>query len=135
MNAKVSQEVRDYIDGLDDERRKAETERLLDIFHRATGLEAELWSSSMIGYGSYHYRYESGHEGDWFLTGFAPRKRALSIYIMPGFEPYQDLMQKLGKHRTGKSCLYLNKLENADEAVLETLVRESVARMEARWKS
>ncbi|WP_376690273.1 DUF1801 domain-containing protein [Wenzhouxiangella sp. EGI_FJ10409] len=134
MSAPVSQEVRDYVDGLDYERRRGECEQLLEIFHRATGLEAELWSSSMIGYGHYHYRYESGHEGDWFLTGFAPRKRALSIYIMPGFEPYEDLMQRLGKHKTGKSCLYLTKLENADPEVLETLIRESVARMEATWK-
>lgn len=134
MPVRVSQEVREYVEGLNDERRKHECEQLLQIFHRATGLEAELWRSSMIGYGNYHYRYESGHQGDWFLTGFAPRKRALSIYIMPGFEQYEDLMQRLGKHRTGKSCLYLNKLDDADPEVLETLIRESVARMEATWK-
>lgn len=133
MNVKVSREVRDYIDGLDNEQRQAESEHLLEIFARATGLEAELWSSSMIGYGSYHYRYESGREGDWFLTGFAPRKGALTIYIMPGFEHCKDLMQRLGKHRTGKSCLYLKKLEDADREVLETLISESVARMKATW--
>ena len=133
MSQSVGREVRDFIDGLEDERRRQESERLLEIFGRATGLEPELWARSMIGYGQYHYRYESGHEGDWFLTGFAPRKRALSIYIMPGFEPYQELLQRLGKHRTGKSCLYLTRLENADEDVLETLIGESVTLMERRW--
>lgn len=87
----------------------------------------------MIGYGQYHYRYESGREGDWFLTGFAPRKGALTIYIMPGFERYEALMKQLGKHRTGKSCLYLKKLEDADPEVLTRLIRQSVADMKETW--
>ena len=133
MSRSVSAEAREYIDGLDNEQRKAECARLLEIFADATGLEARLWSSSMIGYGQYHYRYESGREGDWFLTGFAPRKGALTIYIMPGFERYEALMKQLGKHRTGKSCLYLKKLEDADPEVLTRLIRQSVADMKETW--
>jgi len=86
-----------------------------------------MWGPSLIGYGSYHYHYQSGREGDFMVTGFAPRKKALSIYIMPGFETYGAFLAELGKHRTGKCCLYVNKLEDIDTAILEALIRQSVA--------
>ena len=100
---------------------------------KATGSRARLWGSNIVGYGQYHYKYASGREGDWMLVGFSPRKHSLSIYIMPGFEPYAALMKKLGKYKTGKSCLYINSLADVDEAVLEQLIAESVATMRERY--
>ena len=84
-----------------------------------------MWGPTIVGFGSYHYKYESGREGDWFKTGFSPRKTSLTLYIMPGFNRYDELMQKLGKHKTGQSCLYINKLEDVDMDVLRELVKLS----------
>ena len=96
---------------------------------RATGKRAKMWGPSIIGFGSYHYRYASGQEGDWMITGYSPRKQAITLYIMPGFKQFDSLMKKLGKHKTGKSCLYINKLDDVDEGVLETLITKSVEHM------
>jgi hypothetical protein len=85
-----------------------------------------MWGSSIIGFGSYHYKYESGREGDWFLTGFSPRKQNLTLYIMAGFAQYDELMKKLGKYKTGKSCLYVKSLADIDLATLKTLIQQSV---------
>lgn len=90
-----------------------------------------MWGDSMIGFGSYHYKYASGREGEWFLVGFAPRKQNLTLYIMAGFEQYDALMARLGKHSTGKSCLYIKRLADIDQAVLRELVSQSVAHMRA----
>ena len=100
---------------------------------RATGKNAKMWGSSMVGYGKYHYKYDSGREGDFMLTGFSPRKQNLAIYIMPGFKDFGALMKKLGKYKTGKSCLYINKLEDVDEKVLEQLITRSVKVMRERY--
>jgi hypothetical protein len=91
------------------------------------------WGSSLVGFGSYHYRYESGREGDFFLTGFSPRKSAFTVCIMPGFERYQARMKKLGPHTTGKSCLYLKNLDAIDRDVLEEIVRDSVEYMRKNY--
>ena len=88
-----------------------------------------MWGPSIVGFGSYHYTYATGREGDWFVVGFSPRKQALTLYIMAGFSRYQELLTKLGKHSTGKSCLYVEKLEDVDLKVLRQLVTESVAHM------
>lgn len=125
--------VADFIRSVAPERRKDEAQQLHDMMARITGCEARMWGTSIVGYDRYHYKYASGQEGDWFITGFSPRKAALSIYIMPGFSAYPDLMARLGKHRTGKSCLYLTKLENADPEVLETLIRMSVDDMREKY--
>ena len=85
-----------------------------------------MWGDSIVGFGAYHYKYASGREGDWFLTGFSPRKQNLTLYIMSGFEEYNDLLNKLGKYKTGKACLYINKLEDVDLSVLQELVTKSV---------
>jgi hypothetical protein len=98
-----------------------------------TGDEPRLWGRGMVGFGTYHYRYESGREGDWFVTGFAPRKNDLTLYIMAGFDRYEALMSRLGKYRTGKSCLYVKRLADVDEAVLRELVEESVGWVRGRW--
>jgi hypothetical protein len=88
-----------------------------------------MWGSSIIGFGSYHYCYASGREGDWMLTGFSPRKNALTLFIMSGFDAYDDLLAKLGKYKTGKSCLFVKKIEDVEPSVLEKLVKLSVEHM------
>lgn len=90
-----------------------------------------MWSDSIVGFGRYHYKYASGREGDWFVTGFSPRKRNLTLYIMAGFDDYEVLLARLGKYKTGKSCLYINKLEDVDLDVLRELAEQSVAHMTA----
>ena len=88
-----------------------------------------MWGDSIIGFGTYHYKYASGREGDWFVTGFSPRKQNLTLYIMSGFDEYDALMKKLGKYKTGKACLYINKLEDVDMAVMRELIQKSVAHL------
>ena len=90
-----------------------------------TGARPKMWGPSMVGFGDYHYKYASGREGDWFLTGFSPRKEALTLYLMAGFTKYDSLMKKLGKYKTGKSCLYIKSLEDVDMKVLKQLILES----------
>ncbi len=101
---------------------------------RVTGLEQKLWGDSLIGFGTYHYMYKSGREGDWPITAVAARKQALTVYIMPGFGEYGVLMDKLGKYKTSVSRLYITKLENVDLAVLEELIARSVADMRERFR-
>lgn len=102
---------------------------LLRIMKQATGAEPAMWGPSIVGYGRYHYKYASGREGDWFVAGFSPRKRDLTLYIVAGFERYEALMAKLGKHTTGKSCLYIKRLADVDLTVLEELIASSVKHM------
>ncbi len=92
-----------------------------------------MWGPSIVGYGRYHYRYKSGREGDFLATGFSPRKTALSIYIMPGYADFGDILSRLGKHKTGKSCLYVNKLADIDPEVLSELIRAGLADLETHW--
>lgn len=125
--------VKSFLDAIDDPRKKADVKKLAAMMRRATGKRAKMWGSSIVGYGQYHYKYASGHEGDWALTGFSPRKQNLVVYIMPGFEQFPTLMKRLGKFKTGKSCLYLNKLDDVDHAVLEKLIGESVKVMRKRY--
>jgi hypothetical protein len=125
--------VADFIAGLDDAGRRKDCRALIALMRQVTRHRPKMWGGSMIGFGSYHYRYASGREGDFFLTGFAPRKSALTLYIMPGLERYGDLLKKLGPHRTGKSCLYLKNLDSVDHGVLEELVRDSVACMREKY--
>ncbi len=122
-------DVRAYLDSVENKRRREDALALLDLMGEITGEPAEMWGGSIVGFGSYHYVYDSGREGDWFLTGFAPRKASMTLYIMPGFEHYDDLLARLGKHKIGRSCLYINKLADVDMDVLRDLVAESVAHM------
>jgi len=124
------QDVHEFLEGVSNETRKKDCYEVLELMRAATGVEPKMWGDSIIGFGSYHYKYASGREGDWFLTGFSPRKQNLTLYIMPGFDEYEGLMKKLGKYKTGKSCLYLNKLEDVDLAVLKTLIEKSVKKMQ-----
>ena len=125
--------VEAFIDAVDHPRRREDARTLLELMQRVTGEEPVMWGPSIVGYGSYHYRYASGQEADWPITGFSPRKQNLSIYIMTGFEESDELLTRLGKHKTGKSCLYVNKLADVDLDVLEKLVRASVAEMKRRY--
>ena len=121
--------VEEYLNSLDDSRKRDDCFVLLRMMRELTGEGPAMWGESIIGFGSYKYRYNSGHSGEWFITGFAPRKRDLTVYIMPGFDRYQDLMGRLGKHKTGVSCLYLNRLQTIDLPTLRELISRSVADM------
>lgn len=108
--------------------------RLCKMMEEATGASANMWGDSLVGFGQYNYKYASGKEGTWFLTGFSPRKQNLTIYIMPGFEPFGQALSELGKHKTGKSCLYIKSLSDIDENVLEKMLHESVKIMRQKYQ-
>lgn len=118
--------VDEFLAGVADERRRQDCRALVELMRRVTGAEPAMWGPSIVGFGNYHYRYASGREGDWFVAGFSPRKSDLTLYIMSGFAGHEGLMARLGRHRTGKSCLYVKRLADLDPAVLEELVRRSV---------
>lgn len=122
--------VRAFIEAVPDEQRQADCLRLLKLMQDVLGEEPKMWGPSIVGFGSYHYKYASGHEGDSFLAGFSPRKQNLSVYIMAGFDPFPELMAKLGKYKTGKGCLYLKRLDDADLEVLKELIRRSAKHLE-----
>ncbi len=124
--------VMDFLHSVEDEKRKTDALVILEMMKKLTKEEPKMWGSSLVGFGKYHYKSESGREGDWFITGFSPRKQNLSIYILAGFQKYDDLLNKLGKFKTGKSCLYINKLEDVDQNVLEKLISGSVKSMKER---
>jgi hypothetical protein len=123
------QSVDAFLQTVEDEKKRADCLHIVEIMREITGHEPKMWGDTMVGFGSYHYKYASGHEGDAMLTGFSPRKQNITLYITAGFEQYGDLMRKLGKHKTGKSCLYINRLADIDEGVLRTLVKESFDHM------
>ena len=123
--------VEDFLNGVADENRRRDCFAVLEIMREVTGEEPKMWGASIIGFGSYRYKYASGREGDWTITAFSPRKQNLTLYIVPGFARYSGLMQKLGKHKTGKGCLYINKLEDIDLPTLRELVAQSVAHVKA----
>lgn len=116
-----------------DDARRSEAERLLAIFSEETGWEPRLWGASLVGFGRYEYRYDSGHGGESLATGFSPRKAELSIYILPGYADFGSILSRLGPHRTGKSCLYLKRLAAVDEGVLRELIRAGLQDLGRRW--
>ena len=117
--------VESFLDKVESEEKRKDAYSLLEIMHRITAEEAVMWGPSIVGFGTYHYKYESGREGDCFIVGFSPRKVAITIYIMPGFERHHQLMAKLGKFKTGKACLYIKKLRDVDMTILEELIKSS----------
>lgn len=125
--------VTDFLNSVPDVRRREDAFKLLELFKKVTGLEPKMWGSSIVGFGSYHYKSQrSKQEGDWPLTGFSPRKQALTVYIMDGFGEYSGLLEKLGKHKTSVGCLYIPRLEDVDMKVLEVLIRRSFKVMKGR---
>jgi hypothetical protein len=124
-----NQSVETYLNSVEPQQKREDCTAILKLMQEVTGEAPQMWGDSIVGFGSYHYKYESGREGDWFVTGFASRSKNITLYIMAGFDDYDDLMSKLGKHTTGKSCLYIKKLEDVDQTVLRELVKQSVAYM------
>ena len=115
-----------FLEAVEDEHKREDSQVILKLMQEVTGDEPTMWGDSIVGFGSYDYKYASGREGTWFQTGFSPRKQNLTLYIMSGFDRYDELLGKLGKYKTGKSGLYMKKLEDVDLDVLEELVKESV---------
>lgn len=121
--------VAEFLASIADENRRRDCEAIAELMQEVTGAAPVMWGDSIVGFGRYHYRYDSGREGDWMLVGFSPRKKDITLYLMAGFERFPDLMQRLGKHKTGKSCLYVKKLDDVDRSVLRELVQSSVRAM------
>lgn len=118
--------VEDFINSVDGDVKKADAFKILEIYKKVTKEKPKMWGPSMIGFGQYHYKSErSAQEGDWPLAAFSPRKQSLTLYIMPGLNDYSDLLNKLGKHKISKGCLYVNKLSDVDEGILEQLIKRS----------
>lgn len=124
-----------FINGIEDSRKKSDAKKVAAMMRRATGARAAMWGPSIVGYGKYTYTNTAGKDLEFMLTGFSPRKQALTVYIMPGFAKFGALMKKLGKHKTGKSCLYIKSLSDVDEAVLEDLIVASVDDMRRRYET
>ena len=123
----------DFINAVEHPVRCADGLVLLDLMERLSGEPAAMWGPSIVGFGSYHYKYDSGREGDMCRIGFSPRKAELVLYLVDGFDGHADLLARLGKHRTGVSCLYIKKLADVDMAVLEQLITASLAHMDATY--
>lgn len=126
--------VENFINSVDNDQKRKDSWDMTALMSEITGSEAKMWGSSLVGFGQYHYKYESGREGDMFITGFSPRKTALTVYIMPGFDGYEEQLGKLGPYKTGKSCLYLKNLEVVDRDVLAEIIRDSVAMMREKYE-
>lgn len=121
--------VDDFLSTVKDEAARADSYAIVDLMRQATKAEPRMWGSSIIGFGTYHYKSTSGREGDWMLVGFSPRAKNLTLYIMAGFDQYDELLQKLGKYSTGKSCLYIKRLSDVHVPTLKKLIQESVKHM------
>ena len=127
LKTKPTQEsVKDFLNKVPDEGRREDSFAVAKIMEEITGEKPKMWGPSIVGFGTYHYKYASGREGDWPITAFSPRKKDLTLYIMPGFEKHDELMKQLGKHSTGKSCLYIKRLSDIHVPTLKKLIKESV---------
>jgi hypothetical protein len=129
------QSVAGFLDNIPDDSRRKECYELVGLMKRVTNTDPKIWGSGLIGFGNYHYKYASGHEGDCFVAGFAPRKTALTLYITAGVERFPKLLAKLGKHKAGKGCLYIKKLDDVNLSVLEDLLSKSVEWTKATYRS
>jgi len=128
-----NQNVDDFLKKVSDPAKRKNCHRVLDIMKQITQQEPKMWGDSMVGFGNYHYQYTSGREGNWFLTGFSPRKQSLTIYIMSGFDQFEHLMSQLGKYKNSKSCLYVKKLDDIDLGILKELIAESIKLLSKRY--
>jgi len=125
--------VSKFLNSIEDPQRKKDAKSLHKLMKDITADKAVMWGTSIVGYGNYHYKYDSGREGDFMKVGFSPRKNALTLYIMPGFKRYPDLLDKLGKHKIGKSCLYIKQLDDVDIAILKELISDSYLYMTEKF--
>lgn len=124
-----------FIKDIQDEQMRRDARKVAAMMREATGTRAKMWGASIVGFGEYHYKYDSGREGDFMITGFSPRKQALTLYVIPGFRHFEALMGKLGKYKTGKSCLYIRRLSDVDEQVLKRLITASVKYMRKHYET
>jgi Domain of unknown function (DU1801) len=131
----TGESVKEFINKIADEERRADCFEVAKIMEQVTGEKPKMWGPSIVGFGTYHYKYDSGREGDWLVTGFSPRKKDLTLYLMMGFERHGELMKKLGKHSTGKSCLYIKRLSDIHLPTLRKLIKASVKQLEDYAKS
>lgn len=130
LKTKVNEaSVTDFLNSVDDEQKRSDCLELLKMMKQITKEEPRMWGSSIVGFGSYHYKGKSGREGDWMLTGFSPRKQNLTLYLMGGFDTHAALLKKLGKFKTSVGCLYIKTLDDVDKKVLKELVQASFKRM------
>lgn len=118
-----------FVDRIEDPQRRADCHAVMAMMRKAAGTAPVMWGATIVGFGRYRYAYASGRTGEWPIIGFSPRKNDLTLYLMPGFETRQALLARLGKHKTGKSCLYLKRLSDVDLPTLETLIADSVQAM------
>jgi hypothetical protein len=125
--------VIEFIENVDSVKKREDAYQLLDIFTETTGFEAKMWGPSIIGFGSYHYKYATGHEGDAPLVGFSPRKAKISLYFAPGEPRREELLKIFGKHTTGKACVYINKVAEIDSEVLKELISQSVTFLQEKY--
>jgi len=125
--------VTSFLNSIEDSGKRRDAKKVAAMMRRSTGARARMWGSSIVGYGTYSYTNSSNKECEWMLTGYSPRKQALSVYIMPGFSGFKTLMKKLGKHSTGRSCLYIKRLDDVDEKVLEEIIDRSVRQMKSKY--
>lgn len=125
--------VSEFLSNLEDSKQKQQSLELITLFEAASSQKAEMWGDSIIGFGRYHYRYASGHEGEWMRGGFSPRKGKFSLYLMDGANSHPELLEKLGKFKTGKACLYIKSLDDIDRSVLESLIMKSFEAMAVRY--
>src|SRR5215467_5737792 len=121
----TNESVNDFLNKIPDEERRADCFQVAKIMEEVTGEKPKMWGPSIVGFGSYHYKYDSGREGDWLMTGFSPRKKDLTLYMMMGFEKHRELMQQLGKYKTSKSCLYIKRLDDVHLPTLKKLIKQS----------
>lgn len=131
----TEESVADYLNSIVNDKKRKDCNAVIDIINKETGLEPKMWGSSIVGFGSYHYKYESGHEGNAPLTGLAARSNAITLYLVPEFEQKDDLLLKFGKHKTGKGCIYFQKLEDVDTEILKKLVNNSVQQIKRLYPS
>lgn len=125
--------VDEFIDSVENEQKRSDTKTLLALFQELTGEKATMWGTSIIGFGKYHFKYDSGREGDWMLAGFSPRKQNLTIYMMGGFKNQEALLSKIGKAKSSVGCLYLKKLSDIDLEVLKEMITLSIQTVKIRY--
>ncbi len=128
-----STSVTQFIEAVENQQKRTDSHILIDLFEKITGEKATMWGPSIIGFGTYHYKYESGREGDFMQIGFSPRKAKFSLYIMAGFENYTEQLSRLGKFKTSKACLYVNKLSDINLEVLEEIAIDSVQKIKEKY--
>jgi hypothetical protein len=129
----TSESVHDFIEAIPDENIRADCHTLCSMMEDVTGEPPVLWGPSIVGFDKFHYVYDSGREGDWLLTGFSPRKKNLSLYLMDGCSEHQQLLDKLGKHKSSVSCLYINKLADVDLMILRQIIKKSVDKLKLKY--